>query len=326
MLLKSTFTASIMLAAAIASPVQSQDTASYPSKQVRVIVGSSAGGTADTVSRVLAEKLTAKFGRVFFVENMPSAGGVIASTHVAKAAPDGYTLQFAFISTHSILPHLNKDILYNPVTDFAPVSLVSYSPNVLLVHPGFGVKTAAELVAKLKAAPGKFDFGSGGVGGSHHLSTEMFLQATGAKAVHVPYRGSGLLLQALLAGEIPFAFDTMTTAVPHVEAGRLVALAISSKTRSPLMPNVPAVAETVPGFEVIAWNGILAPAKTPPAIVNRLSAAIAEYLKSPEAQAYFAKLGTTAVGSTPEEFGNLIKKDLEAFGKVIKTANITLSN
>ncbi len=325
MTLKFVLTAGAMFAAASLSPAQAQqDAASYPTKPVRVIVGSTTGGTADTVARVVSEKLTAKLGRPFLVENMPGANGVIATNYVAKAPPDGYVIQFGFISTLSITPHLTKNIAFDPIKDFAPISLVSYSPNLLLAHPGFGVKTVSDLIAKLKSTPGKLNYGSGGVGGSQHLSTEIFMQATATQAVHVPYRGSGALLASLMAGEIPFAFDTMTTAVPQVEAGTLVALAISSKARSPLMPNVPTVAETIPGFDVTAWNGFLAPARTPAAIVNKLSAAAAEYLKSREAQEFFAKLGTTAVGSTPAEFAALIEKDLRDFGKVIETAKITL--
>jgi len=307
---------------ALVVPAQADD-AAYPTKPVRIVVGSSAGGTADTVSRLMAERLTAKFGQSFFVENMPGAGGALASTYVAKAAPDGYTLQFVFIGSHAILPHLNK-LEYDPIKDFAPVSLVSFSANLLLVNPAFGVKTVEELIAKLKADPGKYDYGSGGLGGSQHLSTEIFLQATGTEAVHIPYQGSGQLLTALVAGDIPFALDTITTAVPHVQAGSLVALAISSKERSQLLPDVPTLAETVPGFDVVAWNGFLAPAGTPPAIVDKLSAAAAEFLKTPEAQDYFNKLATTAVGSTPAEFGALISGDFEKFGKVIETAKITL--
>lgn len=306
------------------SSASAQDAASYPAKQVRIVVGSTPGGTADTVSRLLAEKLTKKFGQSFFVENMPGSGGALASTHVARSQPDGYTLQFAFISSHSILPNLNKNLGYDPIKDFAPVSLASYSPNLLLVNPAFGVKTIEELVAKLKANPGKFNYGSGGVGGSHHLSTELFLQATGTKAVHIPYPGSGKLLTSLIANEVPFAFDTMTTAVPHVEAGTLLALGISSKKRSDTMPKVPAIAETIPGFEVIAWNGIIAPAGTPPAIVDKVSKALDEYLQSAEARELFNKLGTTAAGGTPAEFGALIKGDLEKFGKVIEAANIKM--
>lgn len=316
--------AGLFTAAALFTNAQAQDASSYPDKQVRIVVGSSPGGTADTVSRLVAEKLSEKFGQSFFVENMPGSGGALASTFLAKAEPDGYTLQFAFISSHAILPHLNKNLEYDPIADFAPISLVSYSPNLLLANPEFGVKTIDELVAKLKADPGKYDFGSGGVGGSHHLSSELFLQAAGTQAVHIPYPGSGKLLAALLSNEVPFAFDTMTTAVPHVEAGSLVALAISSKERSPLMPDVPAVAESFPGFEVIAWNGFLAPAGTPQAILGKLSAAIAEYLKSDEGQEYFKRLGTTAVGSTPQEFADFIKADHAKFGKVVDEASITL--
>ena len=314
--------AGILAMTAGALPALAQD--DYPNRQVRIVVGSSAGGTADTLSRLVAQKLSERFGQSFYVENVTGAGGALASTQVAQAEPDGYTLQFVFISSHAILPNLNKNLDYDPIADFAPIALVSYSPNVLLANPAFGVKTVDELIAKLKAAPGEYDYGSAGVGGSQHLVTELFLQATGTQAVHIPYTGSGELLPALISDQVPFAFDTLTTAVPQIESGALVALGVSSPERSSVLPDVPTVAETVPGFSIIAWNGVLAPAGTPPEIIAKLNGAINEYLQSEEAQAFLAKLGTTAGSGTPEDFGNLIKSDLEKFGKVIEAAHITM--
>lgn len=305
-------------------PMAAQGQDDYPNRQVRIIVGSSAGGTADTLSRLIAENLTKSLGQTFYVENMPGAGGALASTTVAQSEPDGYTLQFAFISSHSILPNLNKDLEYDPIVDFAPVAVISYSPNVLLANPAFGVTTVEELVAKLQAAPGEYDFGSAGLGGSQHLATELFLQATGTEAVHIPYTGSGELLPALLANQVPFAFDTMTTAVPHIESGALIALGVSGAERSTVLPDAPTIAETVPGFEVTAWNGVLAPAGTSPDIIAKLNTAINDYLGSDEGTAFLARLGTIPGSGGPDVLGDLIKSDLAKFGKIIEDANITM--
>lgn len=301
-----------------------QDAANYPDHQVRVVVGSSPGGTADTVSRLISEHLTEKFGETFFVDNMPGSGGALASTFLSKAEKDGYTIQFAFISSHAILPNLNKNLEYDPIADFFPISLVSYSPNVLLVDPEFGVSNIEELVAKLKADPGKYDYGSSSVGGSQHLSMELFLQDSGTEAVHIPYKGSGELIAALLGGQIPFAFDTMTSSVPHIEAGSLLGIGVTSPERISALPDLPTISETIPDYQVIAWNGFLAPAGTDPEIVQKLSDAIAEFMSEPEQVEFFTKLGTTAVGSGPDEFADLIKSDLAKFGQVIESAGISL--
>ena len=293
----------------------------YPKDIVRVVVGSSPGGTADTVSRLVADVLTAKFGKTFVVENVPGAGGALAARNVKAAKPDGHTLQFVFPS-FSILPSLNPGAGYDPVADFVPIAMISSAPNLLMAHPSFGVKTLQEWLDKVKANPGKFDYGSGGIGYSQHLSMEMLLQAIDGKAVHIPYAGSGKLLSALLTGEVPFAFDTLTTAVPHIESGALVALGVTSLERSPVLPNVPAVAEVIPGFEIVAWNGFVAPAGTPPEIVAQLHAAINDYLKTDAAKTFFTRLGTFVDPRTPEGFGAVIKGDRDKFAKIIATAGI----
>ena len=303
-----------------AAHAQAED---YPNDIVRIVVGSSPGGTADTVSRLVADALSERFGETFVVENMPGAGGALAAQNVKAAEPDGYTIQFVF-SSFSILPSLNEEVGYDPVADFAPITMVSSVPNVLLAHPSFGVSTLSEWIEKVKANPGKFDYGSGGIGYSQHLSMEMLLQAIGGEAVHIPYAGSGNLLGALLAGEVPFAFDTLTTAVPHIESGALVPLGVTSADRSPILPDVPAVAEEVEGYDLIAWNGFVAPAGTPPEVVEKLNAAIVDYLESEEAQEFFGRLGTTVNASTPEEFAERIASDQEKFAEVIESAGITV--
>lgn len=294
----------------------------YPNDLVRVVVGSSPGGTADTVSRLIADALTDKFGQTFVVENLPGAGGALAATTVKSAEPDGYTIQFVF-SSFSILPSLNPEVGYDPVVDFAPIAEVSSAPNLLLVHPSFEVDTLAAWIEKVKANPGTFDYGSGGIGYSQHLSMEMLLQGIDGEAVHIPYAGSGELLGALISGEIPFAFDTLTTAVPHIESGSVIPLAITSAERSDILPDVPTVSEEVPGYELTAWNGFVAPAGTPHEIVDALNAAIVEYLETDEAAAFFEQLGTTVNASTPDEFGAVIANDYEKFADVIAEAGIT---
>lgn len=303
-----------------AAHAQAED---YPNDIVRVVVGSSPGGTADTVSRLVADALSEKFGETFVVENLPGAGGALAAQNVMKAEPDGYTIQFVF-SSFSILPSLNEEVGYDPVADFAPITMVSSVPNILLAHPSFEVSTLAEWIEKVKANPGTFDYGSGGIGYSQHLSMEMLLQAIDGEAVHIPYAGSGDLLGALISGQVPFAFDTLTTAVPHIESGALVPLGVTSAERSEILPDVPAIAEEVEGYDLIAWNGFVAPAGTPPEIVGKLSDAIVEYLEGEEAQEFFGKLGTTVDATSPEAFAERIAGDQEKFAEVIATAGITV--
>ena len=306
--------------AAMATNAAAQ-TSSYPKNFVRIVVGSSPGGTADTISRMVAEALTTKLGKPFIVENQPGAGGALAAKSVKAASPDGYTIQFIF-SSFSILPSLNPKVGYDPVADFAPIAQVSAVPNLLLVHPSFGVSSLREWIAKVKQNPGKFDYGSGGIGYSQHLSMEMLLQGTNGEMVHIPYTGSGSLLGALLPGQVPTAFEPLTTAVPHVQSGALIPLAITSAGRSSLMPNVPAISEEIPGYELTAWNGFVAPAGTPPEIISILNKAITEYLATDKSKALFDKLATEISPSTPEEFGKIIANDYRKFADVITAAGI----
>lgn len=296
--------------------------AGYPDKPVRIIAGSSAGGTADLVARILAENLSKKLNGRFIVENVPGNSGGIASVQVARAAPDGYTLMLAAINSHAILPALNKKLQYDPIKDFAPVSLISFSPNLLMVNPKVGAKSIPELIALLKKDPNKYNYGTGGVGTSQHLAMEIFLDATGTKATHIPFAGSGQLLNALVGGTVDMAFDTMTTGIGHVRQGNLVGLGVSSKARNEAAQDMPAVSEFVPGFDVVAWNSIIAPANTPRPIVDKLSKAIAEIMREPDIAAKFKQMGTTPVGSTPDELGTFMAADIKKFDDIVKAANI----
>ena len=261
-----------------AAVAQSSDV--YPARPVRMVVITPPGGTADVLARILAAQLGDRLGGTFLVDNRPGASGALASTIVAKSAPDGYTLLFSAVNALAILPNLAKDLQYDVAKDFAPVSLISYSPNLLLVHPSFPANTIPELIDLLKNNPGKYDYGSGGVGSSQHLSMAVLLNATGTKMNHIPFSGgSGQLTAALMAGTVGVGFDVMTTSMAQVRAGTLRALGISSRERSPSAPDIPAVSETVPGFEVVAWNAVMAPAGTPQAIVDKLSKTIGEILE-----------------------------------------------
>jgi tripartite-type tricarboxylate transporter receptor subunit TctC len=298
------------------------ETLDYPTRPVRIIVGSSPGGTADTVARLLAQNLTEKLHGSFIVENRAGASGAVASVAVAKSPPDGYTLMLGAVNSHAILPGLAKDLQYDHIKDFAPVSLISFSPNLLLVNPSFEPKTVSELVTLLKNNPGKYNYGSGGIGGSQQLAMEVLLLAIGSRMTHVPFNGSGQLLAALISDTVPVAFDTMTTAVPLVQAGQLRALGISSLKRSDAMPDLPAISEFVPGFDVVAWNGILAPAGTPAPIIDKLQTAIAAIVQSPEISTRLREQGTTAVGSTPAQFADVIARDTQKFAAALRAAGI----
>jgi tripartite-type tricarboxylate transporter receptor subunit TctC len=317
------FLATAVFATAFAGVAMAQDpAASYPDKPVRLIAGSSPGGTADLVARLIADNLSKKLNGRFVVENVPGNSGGIASVQVARAAPDGYTLMLAAINSHAILPALNKTLQYDPIKDFEHVSVISTSPNLLMANPKTGVKTIADLIAALKKDPTKYNYGTGGIGTSQHLAMEIFLQATGTKATHIPYAGSGQLLNALVGGTVDIAFDTMTTGIGHVRQGNLVGLGVSSKQRNDAAPDMPPVADVVPGFDVVAWNAVLAPAKTPAPIVDKLSKAIAEILRTPEVVERLKQMGTTPVGGTPAETRAFIAADIKKFDDIVKAANI----
>jgi tripartite-type tricarboxylate transporter receptor subunit TctC len=296
----------------------------YPSRPVRILVITPPGGTADLMARLIAGKLPDEIGGTFIVENRPGASGALATAAVAKSPPDGYTLLFSAINALSILPNLMKSLQYDPAKDLAPISLVSYSPNLLLANPAFPAKTLPELIDLLKANPGKYDYGSGGVGSSQQLAMALLLFATGTKMNHVPFSGgSGQLTAALVGNTVGVGFDVMTTSMPQVRGGTLRALGISSRARSPSAPDIPAISEFVPGFEIVAWNAMLAPAGTPPPIVDKLSAAIGRILKSPEVTARLNELGTTPVGSSPAELADVIRSETKKFGEALAAIGVT---
>ena len=295
--------------------------ADYPSKPVRLVVPFPPGGTTDILARAVAQKLTEQWHQQVIVDNRPGAGGNIGADLVAKSAPDGYTLLMGTIGTQAINPSLYARMPYDAQKDFAPVILVAAVPNVLEVNPSLPVHTVQELIAYAKAHPGKLNFASSGNGTSIHLSGELFKSMTGVQMTHVPYKGSAPALADLAGGQVQLMFDNLPSSLGLIKGGKLRALAVTSTARSPALPDVPTIAESgLPGYEATAWFGVLAPAKTPPAIVDKLNAAIGAWLASPEAKEKLASQGAAAAGGTPADFARYIASETTKWAKVVKTS------
>ncbi|UFN49889.1 tripartite tricarboxylate transporter substrate binding protein [Roseomonas sp. OT10] len=294
----------------------------YPTRPIRVIVPFAAGGTTDLVARLVTTEMAKRLGQPVVVDNRAGAGGNIGSDMCAKAAPDGYTLCMGTISSHAINASVYPNMPFNNLTDFAPVALLATQPNMLVVAKNVPATTVAELIALMKKEPGKFNYGSSGVGTSIHLAGELFLQMTGTQAEHVPYRGSGQIMTDMLAGTLPMAFDNFSSGWPHVREGRLTGLGVGSRERLPQAPNIPTIAETLPGFESLSWHGLFAPAATPPAIVARLNQEALAALQTPAVAARFEELGITAGRTSPAEFKTFVAAETERWGAVARRSNI----
>jgi tripartite-type tricarboxylate transporter receptor subunit TctC len=308
--------------AAVAHPAIAQD--GYPSRPVTIVVPFAAGGTTDMLGRILAERLGQRLKGSFIVENRAGAGGNIGVGSVAKAAADGYTLTMGTVSTHSINPSVYKTMPFDHQKDFAPISLVASVPNLLLVNADLKARTVPELVALLKREPGKHTFASSGAGTSIHLAGELFKLASGTDIAHVPYRSSGQITQDLLGGQIMMTFDNITVAWPHVQAGKLRALATATPERLPFAKDIPTMAEFYPGFAATSWHGLFAPAATPKAIVDRLSTEVQAIMREPETVEKLSKVGVTAIGSTQADFADHIAKETARWKEVATKANITV--
>jgi len=304
---------------ALGCPADAQD---WPTKQVNLIVPFSAGGTTDLFGRLLANYMHQKFGQPFIVENRAGAGGNLGAAAVAKAAPDGYTFLVGTVSTHAINPFIYSKLPYDTVKDFQPVSLIARLPNILVVHPGLPANDVAELIAHLKANPDKLSYGSSGTGTSIHLAAELFKIKTGTTMTHVPFRSSGDIMNNLTGGHINLAFDNITLAWPQVKAGRLRALAVSSTERSAIAPDVPTVADTIPGFEATSWHGVFAPAGTPKPIVDKMAAEMKRILDLPEVKDKLFEIGAVASPMTPEEFAKFIDAERAKWQDVVKAAGV----
>jgi tripartite-type tricarboxylate transporter receptor subunit TctC len=305
-------------AIALSVPASAQAPA-YPTKPIRLVVPFPAGGATDIIARAVSQKLTEAWGQSIVVDNRPGAGGNIGTELVAKAAPDGYTLEMGTVGTHAINASLYAKIPFDHIKDFAPIILVAGVPNVLVVNPSLPVNSVQELIAYAKANPGKLNFASSGPGTSIHLSGELFKVMAGVQMTHVPYKGSAPALQDLLGGQVQLMFDNLPPSLPQIKGGRLRALAVTSLTRAPALPDVPTIAESgLPGFEASSWFGILAPAGTPPAIIAKVNAEVAKWLASPEGKEKLVAIGANAGGGSPEDFAQHIQKETAKWAKVVK--------
>jgi tripartite-type tricarboxylate transporter receptor subunit TctC len=297
----------------------------YPSQPVRFVVPFAPGGTTDVLARLVGEKLSASLGQQFVVDNQAGAGGNIGTAQVAKAKPDGYTLLMGTVGTHAINASIYPRLPYDPIKDFAPVTLVATVPNVLVVNPEVPANSVAELILLAKEKPGELNFASSGNGTSIHLSGELFKSMTGVDMVHVPYKGSGPAVVDLLGGQVQMMFDNLPSSAPQITAGKLRPLGVTSKERSPTLPDVPTIAESgLPGYEALSWFGVLAPAGTPDAIVAKLQEEIAAALADPAMRERFAELGAVPVGDTPAEFADFISAETAKWAKVVQEAGIKL--
>lgn len=302
-----------------ATPGIAQTTSNWPNKPIRYIVPFAPGGTTDILARTIGEKLGAALGQPIVVENKPGQGGSIGAAELARAAPDGYTIGGGTISSHAINATLYDKLSYDPVTSFAPITMYATQPNVLLVHPSVPAKNLTEFIALLKANPNKYAFGSAGNGTSQHISGELFKVMAGVSMQHIPYRGSGQMMPELLGGTVPVAFDNIATAVQHVNAGKLRALAVTSATRSIVSPDVPTMAEAgLAGYDISSWQAVFAPAGTPAPIVDRLYTEIARILKTPDIQKRLGDLGLNVSEMTPSQLTAVIKTDVPRLGKIVK--------
>lgn len=291
----------------------------WPAKPIKYVVPFAAGGTTDILARTISEKLSIALGVPVVVENKPGAGGGLGAAEVAKAPPDGYTIMGGTISTHAINATLYKNLPYDPVKDFAAVTLIARVPNMLVINNDIPAKDVPELIALMKANPGKWSFASSGNGTSQHLSGELFKGMAGVDMQHIPYKGSPPALTDVMGGQVSMTFDNITTAWPLAKGGKLRALAVTTAKRSPISPDVPTLSEAgLAGYEIGSWQGVFAPAGTPPDVVKRLNAEIVKIINSPDVQKKLLELGAEPVANSPEEFSALVRTEVVKWGDVVK--------
>jgi tripartite-type tricarboxylate transporter receptor subunit TctC len=293
----------------------------FPSKPVKLVVPFPPGGSLDNVGRLLAQKLSEAWGQQVVVENKPGAGGNIGADAVAKSPPDGYTVVMGALSTHAVNPSLYKTMPYDAVKDFAPLSLVAITPNVLIVKTGAPIASVKDLVAYAKANPGKTNFGSGSNGSAGHLAGELFKLETGTDVMHIPYKGGAPALQALLAGDTQFMFDNLANAMAQVKGGTVRAIAVTTAQRSKLVPELPTMAEAgLPGFDISTWFGLMAPAGTPPDVVARWNAEIVKALNAPDVREKMLAQGAEPAPMTPAEFATFIARERDKYAKIVSAS------
>jgi tripartite-type tricarboxylate transporter receptor subunit TctC len=314
--------AASMLVVAGASAAFAQ---SYPARPIKFVVPYPPGGASDVTARILGQKLSEAYSHPVVIENRPGANGNIALAEVAKAAPDGYTILMGNVGPNAINAGLYKTLPFDPIASFAPITLTSTVPIVLLVNPALAVKDAKELIAHIKANHGGTNFASGGNGSATHLTAEMFKSMAGLDIVHVPYKGDAAAMTALMAGEVTMTFATIVAAMPQIKGGRVKVIGVAATKRLAALPDVPTISESVlPGFESTSWGGVLAPAGTPPAIVASLQTEITKALRLPDVRERLAGLGAEIVGSSSAEFAEYLKAEIAKWSGVIKTAGATI--
>jgi tripartite-type tricarboxylate transporter receptor subunit TctC len=295
----------------------------YPSQPIKWVVPFPPGGAMDTMARTLGERLSASMKQPVIIENRPGAGGAIGSGMVAKAAPDGHTMMIVSIG-HAVNPSIYPKLAYDATRDFEPVSLVGVVPNLLVAHPSVKANNVKELIALAKTQPGKLTYASAGNGTTVHLAAELFNSMAGVDILHVPYKGSAPAVTDLMGGQVNIMFDSLSSAKPYVESGRLKALAVTTAKRSSVFPNVPTVAEAgIPGYELSGWYAVFVPAKTPKPVVDRLHAELVKALGQANVRARFAQIGAEPVGSTPQELASTLKTETARWARVVRERNIT---
>jgi tripartite-type tricarboxylate transporter receptor subunit TctC len=301
-----------------ATPAAAQN---YPSKPVRIIAPFPAGGSSDLVARILAQKLTEMNGQQFLVDNRPGSGGTLGTEIAARSPADGYTLSVGNISPLAVNAALRK-LAYDPVNDFAPIALSATGTTALVVHPSLPVRSVKDIITLAKSRPGQLNYGSGGSGTPAHLTGELFRHMAKVNIVHVPYKGTGQSVNDLIAGHIQLIFGSMPVALPHVKTGRLRGIAVTSEKRSSLAPELPAVAETIPGFQFDSWWGLVAPAKTPNDIIMKLNGQLLQIVKQQDVKERFAALGLEPAGTSPQQYATFIKSEIDKVARIAKAIGL----
>lgn len=308
-------------AALVAAPALAQ---TFPQRPITMVVPFAAGGSTDVVARIIAQKMSEGLGQQVIVENVAGAGGNVGAARVAKGDPDGYQILMGTVATHALNPLMLKRKPYDPAADFAPISLLAVVPNVLIINPSLPAKTVPELVALLKANPGKYNYASSGIGTPLHLSGELFKSLAKVEMQHIPYRGSGPALNDVVAGVVPIQFDNLPSASPFIQAGTLKALGVTTKERTSAFPDVPTIAEALPGYETYTWNALFAPKGTPKEIVDRLNAEAVKAVKDPGVGERMKAFSAAVVGSTPEALAEHVKAEIAKWTPVVKEAGVSI--
>ena len=317
---RSAISASIVALVAVAAHDAAAQ--SYPTKPIRLVVPFAAGGPNDVIGRVVAQKVSEQIGQAIVVENRPGAGGAVGTAVVKDSPPDGYTILISGTSSLAINPALYKKLPYDPLKDFTAVSLVGTAPSLLVMHPSVPVKTVRDLIALARSRPGQINYASGGIGSAPHLAGELLNSMAKIKMVHIPFRGGGPSLTGVMTGQADLFMGGLSAALPPVKAGRLLAIAVTSTKRSQFVPQIPTIAETLPGYDVLNWYAIFAPAAAPKDIVSRLNSEIVKAMATPELKKRFHDLGTDASTSTPEELGAYHAREMKKWAQIVQSAGI----